>query len=213
MKNAGCFPFHSSLPSVPVPDQAPLHFSKGPAWCSECECPQSSLLCLLLSRPASFTVPVLCWMGEVFRCSQANARFPFFLAYCGAVVPLVYIKQLSVFFWSRSERETCPWPGLSHFVFSSWLPFPFWTWIRPFFQCLRPEKHPLRLTHRVLGLLQGLLAVAFLSLQAAATVASALGPTHLSACPMVVYGLLKRPFLLSHSSAHESSSWNFFLLN
>ena len=94
--------------------------------------------------------PVLCWMGELFRCSQANASSPFFLAYCGAVGPLVYIKQLSVLFWSRSERETSPWPGLSHFVYSSWLPFPFWTWSPPFFQCLRPEKHLLRLTHRVL---------------------------------------------------------------
>ena len=29
------FAFHSSLPSIPVHDQAPLRFSKGPAWCSE----------------------------------------------------------------------------------------------------------------------------------------------------------------------------------
>ena len=108
LKNADCFPFHSCLLLVPVPDQAPLHFSNGPAWYSERECPQISLPCLL-SRPASFTVPVLCWMGEVFRSSQANARFPFSLAYCGALVALEFIwNSLSVLFWSRSESETMP---------------------------------------------------------------------------------------------------------
>lgn len=117
-----------------------------------------------------------------------------------------------------------PWPGIPNFVFSSsWLPFPdtlFWPRFPPFFQCCRPEKHLLRLIHKVLYLFCRVFWLwSHLSLQAAATAASQPGPTfHPGSLPpllsltTVVCSLSKRPFFYWATPLLKKYLFTFFCL-